>query len=81
MNKNELNQALTIAQSNESLGHVDISIFEGFGLSSYAPVNVTIRQVASLIRWQAIQLNGEIDAQNFDEIANVGRTKFRVFQA
>ena len=78
MNKNELNQALTIAKSNETLTNVDISTFAGFCLPGFAPVNVTSRQIASLIRWQAFQFNGEIDAQAFDEIASVGRKKFNV---
>ena len=79
MNKNELNQALTLAKSTETLTNVDISIFNGFALPGFAPVNVTIPQVASLIRWQAIQLDGEIDAQAFDEIASQGRMRFNLY--
>jgi len=78
MTKKELNQALTLAKSNENLSNVDISIFNGFGLPRFAPVNVTSHQIASLIRWQAIRLDGEIDAQNFNEIGTIGRKKFNV---
>ena len=78
MTKKELNQALNIAYSVETLTKVDISIFDGFGLPGFAPVNVTSLQVASLIRWQAIRLDGEIDAQNFNEIGTIGRKKFNV---
>lgn len=79
MTKNELNRALTIAQSTETLENVDISIFAGFVLPGFAPVNVTSRQIASLIRWQAFQFGGEIDAQAFNEIATSGRKKFNVY--
>lgn len=79
MNKNELNAALKIAKSKENLLNVDISIFDGFGLSDFCPVNVTIRQVARLIRYQCIMLNGELDAKNFNELCYFARKRFSVF--
>ena len=79
MTRDELKQATAIAMDrNTDLSNVDDSLFLGFGLPSFKPVNVTLRQVAKLIRWQAVMLNDEIDAQMYDEVAQVGRRKFVV---
>ena len=87
MNKTELSQALAIAQDKnrapfidrETGKHrVDISIFDGFGLHGFQPVHCTLEQVAFLIVWQCFNMDGSINAHNFDELATAGRHKFLV---
>jgi len=79
MTRDELKQATAIAMDrNADLSNVDDSLFFGFGLPNYKPVNVTLRQIAKLIRWQAVQLNGELNADLYNEVADVGRRKFVV---
>lgn len=85
MNRQQLNAAMTLAEDktfryiDENGKHlVDTSIFDGFGLHDFQPVTCTIPQVAALIRWQCFQMNGNIDANALQEIANAGRKKFTV---
>lgn len=80
MNKAELKEAVAIAQSDADLSveGQQASIFDGFALPDFKPVTVTLRQVAELIRWQAIELNGQIDAEALNEVANCGRKRFLV---
>jgi hypothetical protein len=77
--KKDVQLAMSIAiDSNIDLSGVDDSIFNGFGLPGFNPVSVTLRQVAKLIRWQAIMFNGEFDAYMYNEIVSIGRKKFIV---
>ena len=76
MNKAEMTQALAIAKSKIDLQDQEISIFDGYGLSDFVPVHVTILQVARLIRWQAQYMNGGWDADEINMIANKGRKRF-----
>lgn len=73
MNRQEFNRAFTIAQGPQSLPE---GPFNGFGLPDFQPVHVTLRQVAELMRWQALQFNGEWNAEALQEIAKHGRQKF-----
>jgi len=79
MTKKEINSAMTIANSQETLSEVDISIFDGFGLPDFKPVNTTLRQVARLIRWQCFLMNGELDAQKFNELCYFAKQRFSIF--
>jgi len=38
----------------------------------------TIKQVAALLRWQALQLNGEWDSEELDSIFKIAQKKFLV---
>jgi hypothetical protein len=76
MTKDEMKQALTLAKTRKVKEPTDISIFAGFGLRDFEPVNVTLDSVAALISWQALQFNGEWDAEALNEIAIAGRKKF-----
>jgi hypothetical protein len=85
MNTKQLNAAMKIAEDksirfiDDNGKHLeDISVFDGFGLHSFAPVIVTLRQVAFLIRWQCFNLGGSIDSAALKEIAVAGRRKFTV---
>lgn len=80
MTKNEFNEAFKIAKDfNIDLSNVDDSMLYGCGLPHYRfPVYVTKEAVAKLIRWQALQFNGEWNAEALDEVAQIGRTKFLV---
>jgi len=77
MNKSELTDALSIAQSNVDLTG-EAQPFDGFGLPEFKPTACTRRQVARLIRWQCIQFNGQLDAKALEEIRFHGRKKFIV---
>lgn len=80
MNKAELKEAVAIAQSDADLSAEaeQCNIFDGCALPDFKPVTVTVRQVAELIRWQAILLNGQIDTEALNELANWGRKRFLV---
>lgn len=79
MNKAEMTQALAIAKDNTiDLLNEDISLFDGYGLSDFVPVHVTLRQVARIIRWQAQCLDGTWDANEINQIANKGRKRFMI---
>ena len=76
MNKFEYSAALHIAQSKDDLSIEDTDVFFGLGLGGFVPVHVTLRQVARLMRWQALQLNGQWDGEALNEIAIHGRRNF-----
>lgn len=73
MNKQEFNKAFELAKKSVSFDN--IHIFEGFGLHSYDQIMCTVNDVAALIKWQAINLNGTIDADALNEIWD-NRRKF-----
>lgn len=76
MTKNEMVRAYRVALSDKDLSTEDISIFEGYGLPSFEKVYTTINAVACLIRWQAVMMNGNVDSEELDAIATIGRKKF-----
>ncbi|MFA7219020.1 MAG: hypothetical protein WC119_00645 [Synergistaceae bacterium] len=80
MKKSELSKALEIAKSDIKLDEQNASLvpFDGFGLKDFEPVYVTLNQIARLIRWQCICLDGSIDNDNFQDIAYAGKRKFMV---
>lgn len=80
MRLSQLNEAMKIAQSNADLSKEmsQIHIFDGFGLPDFKPVVATIRQLATLIRWQTFQFNGGIDAEALNEIVYFGRRRFLI---
>jgi hypothetical protein len=80
MTHNQLQRAVEIAKSNTDLltESSQIDIFDGFGLGSFKPVTVTVKQVAALIRWQCFQFNGGIDATELNNLAYIGKKKFLV---
>ena len=80
MTRNEFNRAYTIACSDAKLPPDD-GLFMGFGLADFKPVKCTLRQVAALMRWQALQLNGEWDVPALHQIADQGRYKFDIIGA
>lgn len=54
----------------------NLAPFEGCGLPGFAPVFVTLAQVAAFVRWQALQFDGEFDAEALAECAAIARKKF-----
>jgi hypothetical protein len=80
MTKTEFSKALKIAKSNEEIDpkQEPIDVFDGFALKGFVPVYVTLKQVARLIRWQAICMDGSIDSDNLQEVASFGRRRFLI---
>lgn len=78
MKRSELSEAVKVARSDKDLSKVEISHFDGFGLFGFKPVHCTIDQLAALVRWQAIYLNGNIDAEALEEIATLGAKRFLI---
>jgi hypothetical protein len=76
MNKEQLQAAFKIAESDADLMGEDISIFDGFALKDFKPVHCTLRAVAYLMRWQARYLNGKWDQQALDEVCHWARYRF-----
>lgn len=75
LTKQEFSNALTLANSDTKLDG-DLSVFEGFGLEGFNPVYCTVEQVASLIRYQCLQFNGNLDSLALNEIGRHGKRKF-----
>lgn len=78
MKREQLEKAVQLALSNADLDIADLAMFDGFGLAGFKPVTVTTRALAMLVRWQCVQLNGQINSEALDEIAAFGRTRFSV---
>ena len=80
MTKKELSQAYALAISDTVISpeEASIDVFDGFGLKDFDKVYVTIKQIARLIRWQAICFDGSIDSDAMQEIGYCGRKSFLV---
>ncbi len=78
MNKAEFQKAFVIAESDEDLTNVDIDSMIGFGLRGFKKVAVTCRMMARMIRYQAMQMNGEWDSVELASLRGFARTKFEV---
>jgi len=79
MTLTQFQQAFAIAKDfNRDLSNVDDSILYGYGLSNFKPVHTTLEAVAKTIRWQALQFNGEWNAEALNEVAENGRKNFLV---
>lgn len=75
----QFQQAFAIAKDfNRDLSSVDDSILYGFGLASFKPVHTTLEAVAKTIRWQALQFNGQWNAEALNEVAELGRKNFLI---
>lgn len=79
MNKTQLSAALELALSKDQLDREDTDMFLGFALLAFKPIYCTIRQLAALVRWQAVNFNGTIDQAALNEIAYWG-SKMKRFQ-
>jgi hypothetical protein len=77
MTTKEFNEVVRIA-SRESDMPENIDCFWKFGLPEFKPVYVTLRQVAALIRYQAVQFNGEFDQEALQEVKDHGKRKFLI---
>jgi hypothetical protein len=79
MTLNQFQQAFAIAKDfNRDLTNVDDAMLYGFGLSSFKPVYTTLEAVAKIIRWQALQFNGEWNGEALNEVVELGRKNFLV---
>ena len=79
MTKNQFSQAVAIAKlGSKGYGDADDSILFGCGLPDFEPVHVTLNQVARFINWQAMQFNGEWNAEELDNCAHIARRKFLI---
>lgn len=74
----QFQKAFAIANSNVDLSNVDDSILFGYGLPTFKPVHTTLEAVAKTIRWQALQFNGQWNAEALNEVAELGRKNFLV---
>jgi len=77
MTKSELSQAVNKALSNENLGEVP-NVVDGYGLPDFKPVHITLNNLAALVRWQCVQLNGSLDSTALNELAQIGKKKFLI---
>lgn len=76
MTKTEFKQAFELAKSD---GDTDsnISHLFGCGLKDFVPVACTISQVAYLLRYQALQFNGEWVMEEVDNLFYIAVTAKR----
>ena len=75
----QFQKAFAIANdASIDLSNVDDTILFGCGLPRFKPVHTTLEAVAKLIRWQAMQFNGQWNAEALNEVAEVGRKNFLI---
>jgi hypothetical protein len=75
MTQQDFKRAFAIADSKDDLSGENLDHLEGCGLPGFQPVAATIRQVASLIRWQAKCLDGSWDGAELTELQNIFRRR------
>ena len=78
MKAQHLDAALAIARSDRPLNVADLTMFDGFGLPGFRPITCTLEALAMLIRWQCVRLDGSVDGEALQEIAEAGRRRFTV---
>ena len=80
MNKTEFKVAYEIAKEirPKEFDYNILDRFTGFGLLDFEPIYTSLKEVAILIRYQALQLNGEYDNEALGEIIEAGRRKFKI---
>lgn len=84
MNATQFSMAMEIAQDKNftyidgnGKWTVDCSAFDGCGLPEFdGPIYVTLEQVAAFVKYQAMQMNGEWNAIELQNIAVIGRKHF-----
>lgn len=77
MNKRELAAAMDIARSNKEL-NVDDSILDGLYLNAFQPVTTTLEVIAKSLRWHCFCLNGNVDENELNNMANALRRKVQI---
>lgn len=78
MTKQEFKEAFALAKKEKDMSEVDTRILEGCGLPGFRPIHCTLRQVAALLRWQALLLSGEWDTKELNVLAIIARRKFQI---
>lgn len=79
MKKAEFDKAWEIAKNEEIyLDYESLESFDGYGLSGFEPVYVTIKQIARLIRWQCQYINGGWNYKELNEIGRFGKRRFMI---
>ncbi len=78
MTTQQLSDAVALARSGAALNLDELDVFDGFALPGFRPVVCTPESLAMLVRWQCVCFDGSIDQQALNEIATVGRHRFRV---
>lgn len=76
MNAVEYKRAFLLAQDADvDLSDESLDIFDGYGLRDFDPVVATVRQVARLMRYQALQFNGDWVNEELTQIKEIFRKK------
>jgi hypothetical protein len=63
---------------NLDLSATDDTMLFGYGLPSFRQTHTTLAAVAKILRWDALQFNGEWDAEALNQIGEIGRKKFLI---
>ena len=79
MTRKELARALELAKIGErEYNWAVLSVFDGFGLPDFEPIQTTLWAVSRLVRYQCLQLCGEIDTVALNELAFFARKRFLI---
>lgn len=76
MTKPQFDRAFAIARSDRDLTGITDEILHGCGLPNFKPVTITLEVAAVFLRWQCIQLNGQVDAAALNECREISRRKW-----
>jgi hypothetical protein len=79
MTTDQFKRAFAIADDRSvDLSNEDTSCLEGCGLRDFVPTVATVRQIASLMRWQALYFNGTWYMEELNNIKEYLRRKVTV---
>jgi len=77
MTNDQLTKATKLATSSKELPLCS-GLFDGYGLPDFKPVYCSLQAVAELIRWQCVQLNGQLDMVEYNDLARLGKKRFLI---
>lgn len=72
----QFKQAFKRAGSDEDFTNVNIALFMEYGKKTYKPVYCSIKQLAALIRYQCMYLDGEWDMEELQSLKKCSVNKF-----
>lgn len=85
MNADQFRRAFAIADKRDATGRCEIDLsneddsqFDGCALPGFQPIVATVRQVAKLMRYQAMYLNGRWDMEELNELQRLLRHKVTI---
>lgn len=80
MNRNEFKKAVSMIKDKDiiNMSLESIDCFYGCACEDFTTTNCTIKQVAKLIRYQCLYMNGDLDMNELNNIEYISKKKFKI---